>query len=203
MIRLILKRINDLADISRFDVLDCFGGKGIHQTGYLHDIFNSLTIWEINPRCEEALRDNLPNATIKICDAFEEIRLIDKKFDLVIMDSSFSMSYSHVEHYDLFPHVFRVLKDHAFLLPQIMYPGKYYKRHNIFSAVPYKILEARKGFFKAYDTDGDMIPLDRACRRYGELAEDNEFSVASGSLLVAKNHINLDWFYYLLELRKR
>ena len=202
MIRLILNRIKKIADISKFDVLDCFGGKGIHQTGYLHDKFNSLTIWEINPRCEDALRDNLPNASIKICDAFEEILTVEEKFDLVIMDHSISMSDYHVESHDLFPYVFRILKDYAFILPQIMYPGKYYKRQNIFSAVPYKIVEARKRFFKAYDTDGDMIPLDQACGRYCELAGENGFKVGSASLLVARNHVNLDWFYYLLELKR-
>lgn len=205
MIRLILNRINEKYDISQFDVLDCFGGRAgkLGQTQHLPGKFKTLTIWEFKAICEKDLRENVPDANITICDAFEEIQVIDKKFDLVIMDHSITMSGHHIESHDLFPHVFRVLKDKAFILPQIMYPGKYYKRHNINNAVPFKVLERRRQFFKAWDTDGDMIPLDHACRRYCELAEENGFRVGSASLLIAKNHINLDWFYYLLELRNR
>jgi len=202
MIRLILNRINEVADISQFDVLDCFGRRAEEQTCHLANKFKTLTVWDINPHCEKALKERVPDADVKICDAFEEIRIVDKKFDLIVMDHSFSMSRPHVESHDLFPHLFRVLKNHAFILPQIMYPGKYYKRHKIFTAVPYNILEARKRFFKAYDTDGDMIPLDQACERYRTLAEENGFRVYGTSLLVAKNHRNLDWFYYLMELKK-
>jgi len=202
MIRLILNRINEVADISQFDVLDCFGRRAEEQTCHLANKFKTLTVWDINPHCEKALKERVPDADVKICDAFEEIRIVDKKFDLIVMDHSFSMSRPHVESHDLFPHLFRVLKNHAFILPQIMYPRKYYKRHEIFTGVPYNILEARKRFFKAYDTDGDMIPLDQACERYRTLAEENGFQIYGTSLLVAKNHRNLDWFYYLLELKK-
>ena len=205
LVNLILNRIKEVADFSQFDVLDCFGGRAgkLGQTQHLTGKFKTLTIWEFNPIYEKNLREKFPDADIKICDAFEAILAVDRKFDLVIMDHSITMSGNHVESHDLFPHVFRILKDHSFILPQITYPGKYYKRHNILSPVPYNILEARKRFFNAYDTDGDMIPLDQACNRYCELAEQHGFTVGKNSLVTARCHINLDWFYYLLELIKK
>jgi len=129
------------------DALEVFGREGDWQTIHYADKVKSLEVWECNPEYEENLRKNLPNATVKITDSYEEIKRTPNKFGLVVIDNPL-LATGHIDHFDLFPHVFRVLKDRAFLVVSMFYDLKSYPLYEKLDEEKKRvILDARTRFY--------------------------------------------------------
>ena len=109
--------------LAELDALEMFGGRGDFVTKYYADKVRSLEIWEIRSELEPTLRRGFPDATVKITDAFEEIHTTTQRFSLVVMDDPVFvvMQRMHYEHFDLFPHVFRILQPRAILALNIVF----------------------------------------------------------------------------------
>ena len=190
------------ADISKLDVLEVFAREGKWQIKYYADRVNSLTAWEYSEGFETGLRATLPKADIKICDSFKEIRTTKKKFDLIVSEGPIVCHGGYIEHFDLFPYAFRILKDHAFLAVEVYTSvNAYRKRHNR-EPVPDEVLFARKEFYRPQcETDGDFIPLQEMEAQYRSIANMEGFDCLGESFWEPRSHHG-DMWYILLEVKR-
>lgn len=154
--------------IEKMDALEPFGRMGDWHTMDYADKVASLTVWEIDPQMEPALRKNLPNADRKITDAYKEILATDKKFDLIVVDSPvLPHGDGCCEHFDFFPLVFRVARDPFVLILSVAPEGDRMTR-NLFPAFfgPAH-LEARRRFYRCRDPESvTSIELAEAYHRH-------------------------------------
>lgn len=97
--------------------VEIFAGTGFrHTIDYLGRV-KGLEAWEVNPAHEPSLRRNLPGATIRITDSFEEVRRTERRFGILVVDNTITtFGKGYVEHFDLFPDLFRIASDSSVLI---------------------------------------------------------------------------------------
>jgi len=145
--------------------LEVFGNTGERLTQHYAPLVGSLEVWELDPALEPVLRRNLPGAEIRIGDSYEFIRRTQRAYDFVVVDNYVTPR----EHFDLFPHVLRVLSDDAVLALLVVPEGDARLRQRYPGALDDEHLRRRAEF---YDVEQpDRIPVDRLAARYGELAD--------------------------------
>ena len=107
--------------LERLETLELFGDDGSRHTMDYAPLVRSLEIWEIKPERETALRQKFPSATIKIVDSFDEVKRTPNRYDLVVVDNWVGSLYAgHCEHFELFPAVFRLLRDEGILVINVV-----------------------------------------------------------------------------------
>lgn len=112
-----IKRIEEKGvSLSDMDALEVFGGNGKSVDRYFIDKVKRLDVWEIDQNREIELKNNLPKANIKIVDSFDEIKKTKNKYDIILMDNPMAMFGSHCEHFDMFIHIFNILKDEGIII---------------------------------------------------------------------------------------
>lgn len=167
------------------DALEVFGKDGHWHTRYYAHLVKSIEVWEIQNKYLAPLQKNLPAAMVKITDSFKEIRRVERKYDLVVIDNSMgifvddpfdgSTPTEYCEHFDLFPAVFRVLKDEAVIIVNVIpsanasalekYPLLFDTRH----------LQRRSAFYGVDHPEN--VPIEEMVTLYGNLAATNHFRV--------------------------
>jgi hypothetical protein len=163
--------------LRELQALELFAHSGfLHTKDYLPKVAN-LEAWEIDPRQEEALRQNLPGAVVKITDSYQEIKRTPRKYNLIVLDAPDCVHGDHgqfCEHFSMLPDVFPIAQDSTVLVLNVMpgYPNGKSRRRHCFSEAH---LEQRRRF---YGTDhpetvrwADMIPV------YRHLVETNGFEL--------------------------
>lgn len=167
------------------DALEVFGGTGeLHTTDYA-PLVRSLMVWEIQPRLEAKLRQNLPNARVKITDSLSEMRSTPERYGIVVMDNPIYVSETSLcEHFDFFPLVFRVFADRAVLVMNVIPQVSSRFRAEfpyVFNAYH---LERRAQFYKSSTPDRiaipDMLPAYAAFAREAGFQIDWHFSKKRG-----------------------
>jgi hypothetical protein len=167
-------------NIKSLNALEVFGSSGdFHTKDYAKKI-HSLEVWEIDPKYEDLLKKNLPNARIKITDSYKEIKRCKEGYDMIVIDNPWSTFGEHCEHFDLFPYVFRIAADSSILITNVIpkisaeiireYPYLFNKEQ----------LEYRKAFFKT--TQPDNVSFDKMIEVYDEIIKGNNF--------------NLQWYFF-------
>jgi len=96
--------------VDQCDALECFAFTGAMHTLDYADSVRSLEVWEINPVHEPLLRKHFPGAEIRITDTYDEMLRCTRRFDMIVVDNSPAHG-PHVEHFDLFPAIFRLMQD--------------------------------------------------------------------------------------------
>ncbi|MCY6353981.1 nucleoside-diphosphate sugar epimerase/dehydratase [Clostridium sp. ZS2-4] len=140
---------------NKLKVLEVFGGNGKGHTLEYYNKVNNLEVWEINPEYEKDLKENLPKADIKITDTFEEVKITEKKYDMVVIDNSPGMFGNHCEHLDLIKFVPRIINDEAIIILNIVpertektdnykYAECFNEKHNNFRKLFYETLNPEK-----------------------------------------------------------
>lgn len=158
--------------------LEVFGGNGESVEKYYVDLVKELDVWEINRSFEVQLKENLPKANIKIVDSFEEIKRTDKTYDMIVIDNPMKDFGNHCENFDMFIDIFRVLKDEAIIILDIMpniedTPSEFnYLKSN------YHIL-CRKLFYRSSN------PLNISIEEIVEAYKD----------IICKNDYDLEWYF--------
>jgi hypothetical protein len=147
--------------------LEIFGHTGfLHTVDYARQV-SSLEVWEIDPTKEAELRRNLPHATARILDSFEELKRTTREFDLLIVDNPVCIFGRHCEHFDVFPDIFRVAKDSSILIlnaaPNPRPPPE--AAH----------MARRRSFYKT-DRPED-VPMDAMVKIYRDLIEAAGFAL--------------------------
>jgi hypothetical protein len=104
-------------ELSRVRALDVFAGDGKLLTSRYAPLVRSVEAWEAKPELRPVLEQNLPNATVKIVDSFEAIKLAASgSFDLIVVDNYQDAD----ENFDLFPALWDVLSDDAALVINVI-----------------------------------------------------------------------------------
>jgi len=166
-------------DTSRMRALEVYGAKGeLHTQDYARQV-GSLEVWESKAELEPDLRRNLPGAMVRIVDSYRQIRETREKFDLVVVDNPAFTHDGHVEHFDLFPHVLRILRTPGVLIVNVLPTAGPSLRSRFPSLFNNLHLRRREEFYGASDP-GD-ISWERILGAY------QSFLAAEG--------LNLDWHF--------
>ena len=173
--------------LDSMDALEVYGEAGaFHLKDYARRV-NSLEIWEVDPRHEASLHRNFPRATIRIVDSYERVKTAPDRFDLVVVDNPMSRHGSHFEHFDLFPHVFRLVREGGVLIVDVI-PRATPKALKRF---PYLLdedhLAARRSFYGT-DRPDHLLEADLVTH-YSELARAVGRQVA-WSFLVQRHFVH-------------
>jgi hypothetical protein len=157
-------------DVRRARALEVFAGTGFRHTIDFRDKVGALEVWEVNPAHEQALRKNLPGATIKITDSFEEVRRTTERFDIIVVDNTITtFGKGYVEHFDLFPDIFRVAADRAVLVLNVCPEVPAAHRGDALR------LERRAAFYQAARPEN--VPIDRMIETYSNLMRQSGFGL--------------------------
>jgi hypothetical protein len=142
--------------------LEVFGGTGDrHTIDYVGKVAR-LDVWELDPRRSAALRRNLPTARILNTDSFEEVRSTSERYDLVVVDNTITpYGAGRVEHFDLFPAIFRIVRDPGVLVLNVCPHVLPEWRHDA-------LLKSRRASFYATDDPLD-VPVSRMVDTYARL----------------------------------
>lgn len=174
-------------NIETLNALEVFAKIGTwHTLDYAPGI-KTLEAWEIDPKCEEFLRSNLPTADIKITDSFEEIKKVNKKFTLIVVDNSMAIygkNNEYCEHFELFPHIFRIMQDECILILNVIPKiGEQDKQR-----FPYLFnVDQLRRREKFYSSDHpDKLTLEEMANIYSKYAGENSF--------------NLEWYFTQKEI---
>jgi len=208
LIRKVMARISEFDDVSQFDALEVFAREGKWQLRYMAERVASITAWEYSEGFREGLEQTLAEAgarhRVAICDSFEEIKKPEYRdaFDLVSMEGPITCHGHRVEHHDLFPAVFRVLKDRAWLLPEIFTDVDHYRQRQNRAMVERRVKDARRKFYELPgDMDGTVVPVGHAVAKYRKLAEDAGFKVLR-HFSMPRNWDHGDMWYVAMALER-
>jgi len=159
--------------LHEFDVLELFGRDG---TGHVQDyakFVGSLEVWEIDREWRPKLECNIPGARIKITDSFQEVRTTPTTYDLLVVDAPLAVTGTYCEHFDLFPHLFRICRERSVLILNVIpsaTSGDLKWWPNVFSPAH---LARRREFYGSITPE--QIALPEMARRYARLADENGF----------------------------
>jgi hypothetical protein len=180
MLRLLKELKRRGVDLGELRTLEIFGRDGLdHTTTYAREV-KSLEVWEIDPKWHADLVKNLPGASIRIVDSYEELGRSTSKFEFIVVDNAIGNLGAHCDHFDLFPDsLFKVTSDES-LLVLIIIPHIDSKTLKHFpDLLDTRYLAARKSFYAA--DDPMSIPADQIVGVYRSFIE--------------KNHYRLVWSY--------
>lgn len=162
-------------NLAELDALEAFGYKGYHTKDYAPFV-KSLEVWEIYPGFEKDLRNNFPNARIRICDSFKQILATERKYDLIVVDNPASVygeNNAYCEHFELFPNIFRAAKNECIVIlaviPNIVSYHKTYGRYP-----SNEQLERRAKFYNT--NHPERLGYREMVVTYEQYASDNGFS---------------------------
>ncbi len=161
--------------VERLCAVEIFGKTGTsHTVDYVSRV-RSLEVWEIDPAFESDLKRNLPRATVRITDSFEELKRSSSRFDLIVLDNPSSTFGARCEHFDAFPGVFRIASDRCILIANVIPRTNESARRTY----PYLFSEkhlARRAEF--YQTDHpERLSFAEIANTYEELARSSGFNM--------------------------
>ncbi len=101
--------------------LEAFANTGEHQAPAYYKYASYFEAWEIDGLLKETLQKNLPKAVIKITDSIKEMQNTQSKFDVIVLDAHMGLfGNGYCEHFDIIPHVFRVVENEFVLILNVM-----------------------------------------------------------------------------------
>src|SRR3954471_22628392 len=104
----VLGEINKRIPLKGCYALEAFAYTGAWQARAYKQYPAYHEAWEIEPACKPDLEKNLPNATIKITNSFEEVLRCKTKFDFINVDTHQGMYGPYCENFEFFPLLFNV-----------------------------------------------------------------------------------------------
>lgn len=123
----VFKKIEVRMPFRQLSVLEPFGGDGTTQTvNYAYMPFvDRLVAWDCDPTLRPKFLHWIPRADVKTCNSFNEVHKLKPEFDVILIDNN--LIQVPFEHFDLFPSIFKGLKDECFLIISVCVdPGGYY-----------------------------------------------------------------------------
>lgn len=158
-------------NLNSMDALEVFGRTGDWHTMDYASHVSTLEVWEINANFLEDLKKNLPSAEIKMVDSFSEVKTTPNQYDLIVVDnpqSIYGECNKYCEHFELFPHVFRIANNPCVIIIDV-------------NVEPYNLhrgliwWKRRKAF---YQTEfPERLSLEYVRRHYEKLCEQSGFSM--------------------------
>jgi hypothetical protein len=177
----VIGAINERFPLSGKSILEAFAFTGAWQTRAFKKYPSYLEAWEIDGSCLPELKKNLPHATIRIVNSFEQVRICDRRFDFINVDTHQGIFGQYCENFEFFPLLFRVASD-EFVVNLNVIPdasARWRKKYpDLFSA---EHLRRRAEFYKTKSPES--VSLDLMLKTYGEIAAGNGYEIC--------------WYYYL------
>jgi hypothetical protein len=153
--------------------LEVFGGSGTHHTKDYSSRVPRLEVWEIDPRKEAALKRNLRGAKVKITDSYSEVKQTTGRYNLIVVDDPSGVYDGRVEHYDIFPNLFRICADSTILIINVFSDFESSDLRSVSSAERDLILSKRKDFYKT--SIPEFVAFERMIETYKDIVESNGF----------------------------
>ena len=144
---------NQGIELNKLSGLEMFGRDGTaHVTAYAEKV-RALEVWEIDKKWEADLKNNLPNAKIKIIDSVNQINngFNLPKFDLIIIDNTIPMfgpedePNKYCEHFDFIKNIGKIVNNNAIIIFNINKQPFNYEHQSAWK-------KRREGFYGAVDT---------------------------------------------------
>jgi hypothetical protein len=176
----VIDAINKRFPLKGCRALEAFAFTGAWQARAYRQFPSYHEAWEIKEECRSELMRNLPRATIKITDSFEEVRRCDKKFDFINVDTHQGLFGPYCENFEFFPLLFRVAADEVVVNLNVIpsaSPRWRKKYGDLFSP---EHLARRRAFYGV--DEPEHVSLEQMLRAYGAIA--------------AKNGYHITWHYY-------
>jgi hypothetical protein len=178
-IKKVLHEIGVRAKVRDMTALEIFAGNGKSHVKDYADMVDRLDAWENNPKLVEEFKQNIPVANIKLCDSYIAAKsmLHQGHYDLIVVDNNL-MQLDHIEHFDLFPDVFYLLKPRGYLiLTVVLDPKEYYREREDKGIDIAPLLAARNKFYDIsawFQTGINMVEHFKKCflQAYFERAKD-------------------------------
>lgn len=180
------------------NVLEVFGYKGeYHAQDYISYV-KHLEIWEIDKSCEQALRNNLPYATVKITDSYYEIKVTPKIFDTIIIDNHQGLfGDGKCEHFEIIEDCFKKLSDKSVIIANVI-PDLMVSKYVVPGQSTDQHIKKRKQFYS--HPSGTKIFLSEMESFYSKLADKNGFN-AKKIFFVKRNYL-MTYLVLCLERKK-
>jgi hypothetical protein len=157
--------------VEQCDALECFAFTGAMHTLDYARVVRNLEVWEINAAHESRLRKHFPGAQVRITDTYDELARSTRRFDMIVVDNSPAHG-SHIEHFDLFPGVFRLMKDSCVLVLDVIPSMNGRVRRQYPEMFREEVLRTRAEFYGVADPrmlseDALLAPYAACARRQG------------------------------------
>jgi len=100
-------------DFSKLNAIELFGRDGTWQTKKFGEKVKGIEIWEIDPKWKNKLKENIPNAVVKIRDSISMLKTEDglHKFDLILIDNPMNVFGNMQRDSDVYCEHFEVLEN--------------------------------------------------------------------------------------------
>ena len=182
----VMRFLKTLDYLQMDSVLEVFGYKGgYHTLDYLKHV-KHLTVWEIAQDCEADLKKNLPDATIKITNSYNEIKTTGEIFDTIVIDNHQGIfGDDKCEHFEIIEDCFKKLSDKSVLIANII-PDITVSKYTISAETQAHHIEKRKSFYK-HET-GTSLSNNFIADFYMQLADKNNFK-AEHLFIVKRNYL--------------
>lgn len=96
--------------------LEVFARDGSWQTTAYASNYKVVDCWEIDPQYKKALKKNVSNANIKICDSIKQVDKCRSRYDLIVVDNPQNTFGKYCEHFELIPKIARLLTRNGTLI---------------------------------------------------------------------------------------
>ena len=109
-----------IENLDKKSVLDVFAREGDWNSFLIYEKCQKMECWEIDSSFKKKLKENLPNAKIKILDSIKTINSYEgvPKYDIIFIDNSLGI-YSknqYCEHFNFIKNTKRLLKKEGYLI---------------------------------------------------------------------------------------
>ena len=171
----VIAAINRHFSLKNCVALEAFAYTGAWQAQAYAKYPSYLEAWEIDPDCELALKKNLPGATVRITNSFEEIKRCDKKFSFINVDTHQGQFGAYCENFEFYPLLFRVAANDCIVNLNVMPEASAWWRKKYPDLFTPQHLEKRKAFYGV--SDPEHVSLDQMLATYGRIAAQNGFKI--------------------------
>lgn len=171
----VIRAVNAQFPLDECVALEAFAFTGELQTRAYKKYPKYLEAWEISEYWKEDLKRNLPGATIKITNTFEEIMRCEKKFNFINVDTHQGLFGDYCENFEIYPLLFNVMQDECIVnlnvIPQASarwkqkYPDLFNEKH----------LAKRKEFYTSDHPDN--ISITEMLLTYRKIASKNNYDI--------------------------
>jgi len=193
-IDIVVKRLKDKGvPLSTYDALEACAREGNwHTQGFANEV-KTLEAWEINPACENKLRQNLPNAKVTITDATQQIKKPNYrgKFNFIVLDcpmACFGEENRYSEHFEMIHDVPSIARDNFVLLFNVNKSPYDYDRHPAWK-------KRRKQFYGIDRTES--ISLEFLENHYKKLFDSMKLNVLDSFYESRREYEKNDFLYYM------
>jgi hypothetical protein len=137
------------------ELLEAFANTGEHQAPAYYSYTSYFEAWEIEEKFKDSIQKNLPKAVVKITNSIEEIKRVNRKFDIIVLDAHMGVfGEKYCEHFDILPNVFNAAKDDVLIILNVMPYAEEHWRKKYTTVFDEKHLSRRRDFYgNAFDVN--------------------------------------------------